>query len=131
MGTIRNDNGDLPWYVRLLEQHGISTVLVFVALWFAYIHGGNIVDTYIQNQKVERQEMSAFLQAQIAATKRLAESAQVRRDFEMQVNDVHLTQLEALQAIQKELNQANKIMAPVPALRAEELEILKEIRDKS
>ena len=57
------------------------------------------------------------------------EAAEIEREFERSVNDVHAKQTTAMESVSEELREANRTMAAVPELRQKELALLESIRD--
>lgn len=132
--AVKNSSGSgngQPWYFKLIGQLGVPAAIILALVWFGMTHGGAWVQSQVESQSRRDDEFSKYLETQVDTTKALADEAKKDRVFQKSVNDVHVTQLQALESINEQLSKANERMAPIPELRREQVELLKEIRDKN
>lgn len=136
-------NNSKPAWFSALDRFGLP-VVGWVFVGFVIWHwGGKWLDVKLETEQQQQAETSAFLQAQISATEtqtraieKLAEAARVERDFETRVMAVHDEQTKTLKemaaqtkATSEQLLQCKERMKHSPEMRAEEVSLLKEIRD--
>ena len=132
-----------PLWMNALDRYGLA-VIGWVFVGFIVWHwGGKWFDAKLADDKADReirqadqQQMGMFLKAQTESLQALVEQEPQERAFETKVIAVHEEQTAVLQGIKtdtagtlSEIAKCKEDMHAVPAQRAEEIVLLKEIRD--